>query len=316
MYSKILLAALLLLVKTSFCQTVTATLNIPASANPGTDMIVEVSVNKGSSNGFMKYFQEIPAGFTAVDIDSKSGSFTYADNGVKIVWITPPSEPTFVISYKINVPASATGTKSFTGKVSYIQENERMAYEIPPVTVSFGGAPVASIPKAETPKPEVKVETPKPVAETPKPEVVKTETPVIAETPKSEVVKTEVPKAETPKPVITKVEPTKTEIVANEKPTPTPKPVVVVPAPNKIPVTAAPQTGGKSYRVQIGAYNLNPVISNVLEISKVTLDNGMTKYFSGNFTNYDDAVKRKNEVTAKGFPGAFIVQFVDGKIVK
>lgn len=256
MLKEILFIGLLFLYKTSICQDVTVTQSIPSSAIPGNDMVVEITINKGTLTGFMKYFQEVPEGFTATDIDSKSGSFTFAENGIKIVWLSPPSDASFVISYKINIPASATGNKSFSGKISYILENERKAFEIEPSTVSFGSADVADIKPA--------LSSPDPLKEIPKTETSKTE----------------------------------------------------MPTPTKVPATATVQNIGKTYRVQIGAYNLNPAISNVLEISKIVLDNGMTKYFSGNFTSYDEAVKRKAEVTSKGFPGAFVVQFQDGKILK
>ena len=75
-------------------QEITATQKIPANIMPGTDFIVETTVNRGTVTGFMKFFQELPQGFTATDIESKGGSFTYADNGAKIVWIAPPSEAT------------------------------------------------------------------------------------------------------------------------------------------------------------------------------------------------------------------------------
>jgi hypothetical protein len=54
----------------------------------------------------------------------------------------------------------------------------------------------------------------------------------------------------------------------------------------------------------------------VPEITTVVLENGITKYFSGNFSIYEDAVKRRKEMVEKGFQGAFIVAFENGKIVK
>ena len=83
-----------------------------------------------------------------------------------------------------------------------------------------------------------------------------------------------------------------------------------------MPTTAVPSSIGRTYRVQIGAFNLKPVINGVSDISTITLDNGMTKYFSGNFTTYEEAAKHKKAVIEKGFQGAFIVAFENGKIVK
>ena len=51
-------------------QDITGTQKIPTRALPGTDFIVETTINKGKINGFMKFFQEIPEGFTATEIES------------------------------------------------------------------------------------------------------------------------------------------------------------------------------------------------------------------------------------------------------
>jgi hypothetical protein len=52
---------------------------------------------------------------------------------------------------------------------------------------------------------------------------------------------------------------------------------------------------------------MKPHLEGIPEQLSILLDNGMTKYFSGNFKNYDEAVKRKKEMVDKGFSGAFIV---------
>jgi hypothetical protein len=94
-------------------------------------------------------------------------------------------------------------------------------------------------------------------------------------------------------------------------------PVVNTKLENKIPATAAATSiSGKTYRVQIGAFSQKPKLDGVTEPSSVLLDNGMTKYFSGNFKTYEEAKKRKTEMIEKGFTGAFIVSFENGKIVK
>ena len=84
----------------------------------------------------------------------------------------------------------------------------------------------------------------------------------------------------------------------------------------KVPSSALPTSSGKMYRVQIGAFAAKPKIDGVPEITTVVLENGITKYFSGNFSIYEDAVKRRKEMVEKGFNGSFIVSFENGKIVK
>ena len=261
-------------------QEITATQKIPEKAMPGTDFIVETTVNRGSVTGFMKFFQELPEGYTATDIDSKSGSFTYADNGAKVVWIAPPSEAVFTISYKVTVPASASGQQSFPGKISYISSNERKVFELEPKKIMIGNGSVAVVKK----------------------EVPKTASPTTPTT--------------TTTPVVAKTSPPATNQPVVKKELPPVVPPQENPTFSKVPTTALPTSQGKIYKVQIGAYSSKPKIEGIPEISTLVLENGITKYYSGKFTLYEDAVKRKKEMQDKGFQGAFIVAFENGQIVK
>ncbi|HEX8517010.1 MAG TPA: hypothetical protein VF868_12475 [Bacteroidia bacterium] len=278
---------LLILTSISYGQDITATLKAPSSIEPGKDLPVEITVNKAGVTGFIKYFQELPAGFTAADIDSKGGNFTYADNGAKIIWISPPADDQFTISYKITTPLSANTPISLGGKFSYVVGNERKTFDLLPQSVPIGKSG-GSIAVKEQPK-----ETVKPSEET---KASPAETKTTEEKP---IVKTSTP-GENPKPAEPKKE--------------TP---AVTPAVSKSPVSAAATTtAGRSYRVQIGAFSQKPKIDGVPEPSTVLLDNGMTKYFSGNFKTYEEAKKRKSEMLDKGFQGAFIVSFENGRIIK
>ncbi|HRG38540.1 MAG TPA: SPOR domain-containing protein, partial [Bacteroidia bacterium] len=119
-------------------------------------------------------------------------------------------------------------------------------------------------------------------------------------------------------PATTPAKPTTTAPVTPAKPTTPP----VTPATMPSTTTTAAKTttptvaAGKTYRVQIGAFSTKPKLGDVGEITTIVLDNGVTKYFSGNFNTVEEAAKRKEDVAKKGFPGAFVVTFENGKIVK
>jgi cell division septation protein DedD len=293
MVKQFVFSFLILVTAGAFAQDLTATQTFPSSVAAGSSFTVEININRGSINGFMKFFQELPAGFVATEIDSKGGSFSFADNGAKVVWIAPPNEPTYTVSYKVTVPADASGTKNITAKFSYINNNERKIFDFEPKTISIGGAGSATIPSSTpvaTKQPPITEKQPVVV-----PPVKSIATPPVA------VEKPASPPAKTSNPPTLPAS-TKTEAAA-------------VPA-TKVPVTAVPSSTGKSYRVQIGAFSAKPKIDDVKDISTIVLDNGITKYFSGNFATIEEATKRKEEVAKKGFPGAFIVSFENGKIVK
>jgi hypothetical protein len=307
MLKKSSLLLLVLICFSGYAQDISATVKTANAVAPGKDLTVEISVSKPGLSGFMKYFQELPTGYTAADIDSKSGNFTNADNGAKIIWISPPSTDQFVMSYKIAVPQGASGTISVGGKFSYVVGNERKTYDVAPQTVTIGtgsGNITPSEPVKEAVKEIVKEDPPAEI----KPDVTESTPPPAEEKPA-------VTESTPPPPAEEKSAPAE-----EKKPAPaeTKKetPVVITPV-NKTPTSAAPASvPGRSYRVQIGAFALKPHIDGVPQPSTVVLDNGMTKYFSGNFKTYEEAKKRRNEMVDKGFQGAFIVSFENGQIVK
>lgn len=256
---------------TAYSQELTATIKTDNSVIPGKDIIVELTVNKPGLNGFLKYFQELPEGFSASAIDTKGGDFSFADKGAKIIWVSPPQDNEMIIRYKIITPENASGTLSVGGKFSYILSNERKVFEVAPQIITLGKS--ASTTKEESTV-NIKVN------------------PVSEESKKTE---------------------TKSEPVPAEKKKEAP---VVINPPAKAPTTASTVSPGRTYKVQIGAFAAKPKIEGVYEISTVVLDNGVTKYFSGNFKTYEEAAKRKKEMIEKGFQGAFVVSFENGKIVK
>jgi len=251
MLSRVAFLFIFLFAKIAFSQELTATQKFPEKFDAGKTYIIETKITKSNFTGFMRFAQELPDDFTAVGIETKGGSFTFSEKMAKIVWLTPPTEQEFTITYKITIPPDAKGKYIIRGKISYIIDNERKNYDLETIELRVG---TTSTVKTETPTTETKTSNTPP----------------------------------TPTPTVTK--------------TPT-------------PVSAAP-TAGKTYRVQIGAYSQKPKIEGVTEISTVVLENGITKYFSGNFDTYEEALKRKNEMVQKGFQGAFIVLFENGKIVK
>lgn len=275
-----------------YAQEISASVKTVSNAAPGKDFTVEVTINKPGLTGFMKYFQELPANYSAVDVDSKGGNFNFADNGAKIIWISLPGTDQFTISYKVNVPAGATGSLPVGGKFSYMVGNDRKTFEVEPQNVTIGnGGSANPAPPVKTETPVVK-ETPAAASPDPAPAVTETQNPApVAETRKTtETTPPAEPKKETP---------------------------ALIPPSSRAPVSAAAtSTAGRTYKVQVGAFIQKPHLEGVTEPSSVQLDNGMTKYFSGNFKTYEEAVKRKKEMLEKGFEGAFIVAFENGQIVK
>lgn len=129
-----------------------------ASSDPGTikctrtmnDMTVEIAVNKGNITGFAKLLETLPAGYTATAIESAGGSFSFAEQKVKYVWVSMPTQPEFKISYKI----SGSGPGVIDGVFSYIENDETKKFVLPTSTIG-SSTPVVTTTTTTTPDPVV-----------------------------------------------------------------------------------------------------------------------------------------------------------------
>lgn len=69
-------------------------------------------------------------------------------------------------------------------------------------------------------------------------------------------------------------------------------------------------------RVQLGAYRnrlSKSVYKDINDLIEVHTDDGLYKYMTGSYTNFDDAAKHKVDMLLKGYNGAFITAYKDGK---
>lgn len=110
---------------------VTIVQNVPEKVNAGEEFVVEITINKGSVSGFAKLQYELPAGFTATELENYEGSFSFSEQKASFIWMSLPKDPSFKVSYKIRTSPDMAGTKVFAGKFSYIENNEKKAVLIP-----------------------------------------------------------------------------------------------------------------------------------------------------------------------------------------
>lgn len=117
---------------------------IPANATD--NFTVEIVINKGNVSGFAKLLETLPAGFTATAGETQGSSFSFADQKVKFVWVSMPSQTEFKISYKVSVAAGISGTHTIDGVFSYIENDETKKYTLPAgsILISPGSTPVTA----------------------------------------------------------------------------------------------------------------------------------------------------------------------------
>jgi hypothetical protein len=95
----------------------------PLWSEANKEYVVNILVNKEQLKKFAKIEENIPQGFTALNIDSRDGIFTFKDNKVKYLWMNLPAEKYFTVSYKL-IPMSGIKDASITGNFSFIIEDK------------------------------------------------------------------------------------------------------------------------------------------------------------------------------------------------
>jgi cell division protein FtsN len=81
---------------------------------------------------------------------------------------------------------------------------------------------------------------------------------------------------------------------------------------------AAVNKAGVVLRVQLGAYHRKlskSVFRDIGDLIEIRTEDGLYKYMTGSFTSFDAAAKHKVEMLLKGYQGAFITAYKDGKRV-
>lgn len=75
---------------------------------------------------------------------------------------------------------------------------------------------------------------------------------------------------------------------------------------------------GIAFRVQLGAFKNKPNTPKYNNIPQLFIieSNGVYKFMSGSFTNFEAAAKHKVKMVVAGFDGAFVVAYKEGKRVK
>jgi len=294
---KLIAVAFLFISVISFAQ-LSITHNMPASINPGKTQDIEFTINKGSVGGFAKFQCDLPFGFTATNIDSKSGNFTFENQRLKIVWVSVPGDASFTFKFSMGVPANAINSASISAKFFYLENNVKKELDMPAHSIKFGEGSVASTPTNT-------------VAATPTNTVTSTPTNTVAATPTNTVTSTPTNTvAATPTNTVTAV-PTNT-VAATPTNTVTSTPTNTVSAtPTK--TTSTPSNSGITYKVQLGAFSSSPAKSKFPGVNfTVNEEGGYFKAVSGSFNNIDDALKHKSDLSAKGYQG-FIVAYKNGQ---
>lgn len=247
------------------------------------EYIVNLLVNKEKLQKFAKIEENVPKGFTALNVNSRDGIFTFKDGKAKFLWMSLPADPYFVVSYKL-VPVNGVDPKeanmAIKGAFSYIVDDKTQSIDVFEKDTDLTSIKPEELAALLRPESKIMVASVNPVV-TGKSDAKELASNAVAQnrmpvdTPKSTV-----------KPPVEKVI---AAVTQPEKPKETPKTVV-----EKVE-TFSPGSNGINFRVQIAAghkpVNIKSYFGKFnLEKTVVKEDhNGWIKYSVGSFVEYKDA---------------------------
>jgi len=138
----LVVSGILFIAFTSFFQTgVTIRMDMPDVIEAGTEITVNVTINKGKLTGFARFQQNLPQGFTAVAVNSANADFSFQDQMVRLIWFRIPDEDEITFSYRIIANERLTGQTDMNGRFSYIDNNERKWVDLQPKLLAIQPSP-------------------------------------------------------------------------------------------------------------------------------------------------------------------------------
>jgi len=98
--------------------------NIPQKAVAGHKFRIVLTVQKEYVNGFAKYVQNLPAGFTALEDSGQNAEFHFENQVLELVWLRLPASDFFKTSFTIQVADTLKGSFKMNGQFSYLYKNK------------------------------------------------------------------------------------------------------------------------------------------------------------------------------------------------
>jgi hypothetical protein len=102
----------------------------PYPGNSG-EYIVNLLVNKEATRNFAKIEENVPDGYTAVALDPKDAIFTFKSQKVKFLWMNLPSDPYFMVSYRL-IPRNKAklAPPAVQGAFSYLVDDRTISVPV------------------------------------------------------------------------------------------------------------------------------------------------------------------------------------------
>lgn len=260
--------------------------------------LVSILLDKGKANKYAKLEETIPQGYTAESVETRTGVFDYNNGKVKFLWLDLPSQPRFLVSYRLKPKAKQADGKdvAITGYFAFMVDDATEIHEVAQAQADLKkfatntdirskGSSVASSAR------DIPI---KYVGIAKQQQAKKEETAKVLEQPK-QAEKAATPQAQKPKTV--------------------PAEVATKHDASKVSVSECKVKPGITFKVQLAA--VSKEADNAGAASKFKMDtpllkeeiSGMVRYLVGPYTSYSEALTVKNKAKQNGYKDAFIVAY-------
>lgn len=103
---------------------------------PGEYVPVRIEIHNPGTNGFARFYQDLPQGFIVKKGETAGADFYWDNNQVNFVWVKTPEDDIIRISYLARADESLTGSFRLGGTLDYvINADERKSLEYLPVLI-------------------------------------------------------------------------------------------------------------------------------------------------------------------------------------
>lgn len=118
------------------------TMQAPTEIVAGLPFEVSVTIDKGALDGFARFQQKLPTGFSAELIDAEASIYSFERQTVGFFWLIVPQKEVIVLRYTITTDQNISGTYSIDGIFSYI-DGEKKYIEMPLHEITITPSPLA-----------------------------------------------------------------------------------------------------------------------------------------------------------------------------
>ena len=116
---------------------VNVSMDLPLFINPGSDVIVNMLVERGKAEGFVKVEEFFPLGIKVEAMELAGADFIFVQNYLSITWKDIPKEDEFKLKFRLKVPATLEGKAKVEGRVNFLVNSKLRKVDFQEFFVTF-----------------------------------------------------------------------------------------------------------------------------------------------------------------------------------